>query len=411
MANRLKMAKANAILLLWQRGWSSRRIAREVGIHRGTVARYVRAAEAEAKPAKVTHANPGTPSHCEPFRQVILEKVERGISYAQDNALKGRVFSSLAEENRHLATWERQVADHRIHGTTRKQVRQVFQEVERPALLPLPPERFPFFHEAQRVVHRDGHIEVERAYYSVPPEYLGHTVWVRWDSRLVRLFNERLEQIAVHVKREQGRFSTDPAHIASEKISAVERGATWLLKRASLIGRHAAQWAEAMLEARGIQGVRVLQGLVHLARKHPCDAIEKACESALSHGIFRLQGLRALLKEPTTQEQFLEEHRVIRPMAHYGWFVRVSFREEEKQEEENAFIALEADGREEKREGTQAARAFPAVRLPASALGPACACDAQAGGAPSSEPAPDSVVQPQTMIDEEGDAHREHHTG
>ena len=75
-------------------------------------------------------------------------------------------------------------------------------------------ERFPCFHEARRIVHRDGHVEVDRAYYSVPPEYLARRVWVRWDARLVRIFNDRLEQIAVHVKHEPGRFSTQPQHIA-----------------------------------------------------------------------------------------------------------------------------------------------------------------------------------------------------
>ena len=67
----------------------------------------------------------------------------------------------------------------------------------------------------------------------------------------------------MHVKREPRRFSTDPAHIASEKISRVERGAGWLLKRAVLIGDHTGRWAKAVLEARGIQGVRVLHGLRH----------------------------------------------------------------------------------------------------------------------------------------------------
>jgi hypothetical protein len=246
----------------------------------------------------------------------------------KSNALKGRTFGSLAEENTHLAHWERQVADHRIHGTTRQQVGAVFEAVEKPALLALPPERFPHFHEAQRKVHRDGHIEVGKAYYSVPPEYLGHTLWVRWDSRLVRVFNDRFEQLAVHARREKGRFSTDPVHISSKKISAIEQGATSLLKRAARIGPRTAHWAEAMLDARGIQGVRVLQGLLALARKHPCDAIERACQSALSHGAFRLQSLRRLLKNPTTQEQFLEDHRIIRPLSQYGAIVQAAFKED-----------------------------------------------------------------------------------
>ena len=89
-------------------------------------------------------------------------KVERGVAYAQDNALKGRTFDSLAGQNRFLLDWETSVADTRIHGTTRKQAGQVFTEVERSTLLPLPVDRFPCFQEAQRKVNRDGHVEVAR---------------------------------------------------------------------------------------------------------------------------------------------------------------------------------------------------------------------------------------------------------
>jgi hypothetical protein len=90
-------------------------------------------------------------------------KVESGVKYVKNNALKGRTFSSLAEQREFLVRWERDVADTRIHGTTRKQVRKMFEEVERPALKPLPREPFPFYHEGRRKVHRDGHVEVDRA--------------------------------------------------------------------------------------------------------------------------------------------------------------------------------------------------------------------------------------------------------
>ena len=65
------------------------------------------------------------------------------------------------------------MADTRIHGTTRQHVGQVFREVEQPALAAVAAERFAMFQEAQRKVSRDGHVEVAKAYYSVPPEYLG----------------------------------------------------------------------------------------------------------------------------------------------------------------------------------------------------------------------------------------------
>lgn len=82
------------------------------------------------------------------------------------------------------------MADVRSHGTTRQQVAVRFAQ-ERTSLLPLPPGLFPCFQEGQRTVHRDSYVEVDKAYYTVPPEYIGRVVWVRWDSREVRVFNSR----------------------------------------------------------------------------------------------------------------------------------------------------------------------------------------------------------------------------
>jgi transposase len=281
---------------------------------------------------------PKIQSFCEHYGVTILPtksrtprhkgKIESGVGYVQDNGLKAHRFTSLERENNHLAQWEASVADTRIHGTIRKQVGKLFTEVERGALQRLPLERFPFFHEKQRIVHRDGHVEVAKAYYSVPPEYLGHTLWVRWDLRLVRVFNGRLEQIAVHVRQEPGRFSTQDQHIAAEKRSGVERGAVWLLGRVRLIGEHAARWAENMLKTRGIEGVRVLQGLLSLTHRHDAAAIERACDVAFSHGAYRLRAIRQLLKRDAPAQEtfdFLQEHPIIRSLSEYGKLVATSF--------------------------------------------------------------------------------------
>jgi transposase len=282
--------------------------------------------------------NPKVQSFCEHYGCVILPtkprmprhkgKVESGVNYVQENGLKGHGFTSLEQENEHLLQWETSVADTRIHGTIRKQVGKLFHEVERRTLQPLPVERFPFFHEGQRTVHRDGHVEVAKAYYSAPPEYRGHELWVRWDLRLVRIFNHRMEQIAVHVRQEPGRFSTLPEHIHRQKRSGVERGAVYLLSRARLVGEHTARWAEAMIQARGIEGVRVLQGLLALSKRHDAESLERACEVAFSHGAWRLKTIRQLLQRTAPEQEtfdFLNEHPIIRPLSDYGKLVSTSF--------------------------------------------------------------------------------------
>jgi len=258
-------------------------------------------------------------------------KIERGIGYVKDNGLKGHAFTDLAEQNRHLSEWEKGVADTRIHGTTRRQVGQVFEEAERSTLLPLPAERFPFFHEALRIVQRDGHVAVAKAYYSVPPEYVGRQVWARWDAHLVKVFNHRREQIAVHARQELGRFATAQAHIHRHKTTLVERGTVYLLRQAALLGPEVAGWSQAMLQARGVEGVRVLVGLLALARRHPGLDLNPACQIALSHQAYRLRAIRELLQEPDaggeqTSFEFLESHPIIRELHEYDALVRDALR-------------------------------------------------------------------------------------
>ena len=112
--------------------------------------------------------NPKLRAFCEHYGTALLPtkpamprhkgKVEAGVKYAQANALKGRTFGSLAQQNAFWAEWERTVADTRLHGTIRQQVGTYFTQIEQPALRPLPASLFPCFEEAPRKVHRDGHV-------------------------------------------------------------------------------------------------------------------------------------------------------------------------------------------------------------------------------------------------------------
>lgn len=246
-------------------------------------------------------------------------KVEAGVKYAQNNAVKGRSFESLTAQNLFLSDWEKNVADTRIHGTTRRQVGKLFEEVERPTLQPLPAGLFPVFEEALRSVHRDGYVEFKKAYYSAPPEYVGRQVWVRQEARLLRLYNTRREQIALHALAEPGKFTTDLTHLHSRKRHIIERGADYLLDRCRVIGPLTGTWAQAMHQRRGPQSLRVMQGLLQLAEKHPAPELEKAASLATHHGAWRLRDLKRLLELPgnIVQMDFLETHPLIRSLEAY----------------------------------------------------------------------------------------------
>jgi len=161
----------------------------------------------------------------------------------------------------------------------------------------------------------------------VPPEYVGRQVWARWEPRLVRIFNQRWEQIALHARHEPGKFATDPAHLHDHKRTLIERGAEWLLDRARLIGKYSGAWAESMFAQGAPQGLRVLHGLLALAEKHPAAALERSCQQAIHHGAWRWRDLKELLArtEPPAQLTFLETHPLIRDLEAYQKLVPACF--------------------------------------------------------------------------------------
>jgi len=257
---------------------------------------------------------------CRPCKPQHKGKVERGVGYVRTNALKGRRFKSLSEENLFLKQWETQVADKRIHGTTRKQVEACFEQ-ERPHLQPLPDSLFPSFQEARRNVHRDSYVEVARAFYEVPAELVGHQVWVRWDSRCVRIFNQRMEQVQIHTRVEAGQFSRVLG--AGGLHAPVISSCRYWISRAAVLGEECGQWAQAAFDARGAQALRSIMGLCGLIKQHSATAINTACAKALKAGTHRFKDLRRLLGQQAEQKLFgfADNHPLIRDLTVYSNFI------------------------------------------------------------------------------------------
>jgi hypothetical protein len=142
--------------------------------------------------------------------------------------------------------------------------------------------------------------------------------------------------VAVHAKAEPGRFRTAAEHIPTEKVSAVERGTSAMLRQIATIGPQTQQWAEATTQARGVEAVRVLVGLKALAGKHSTAALEQACQTALTYGAYRLRTIRQLLQrqaDPQEQFGFIEEHPIIRPLSDYSLDSLHQFRRERTHDE------------------------------------------------------------------------------
>ena len=115
---------------------------------------------------------------CAPFRARTKGKTENGVGYVKKNAIAGHAFESWAALEAHLARWQREVADVRIHGTTGVAPRERF-ELERGHLRPIE-GIVPFvqMRELVRRVNAEGCIELDTNAYSVPWRLISETVTV-----------------------------------------------------------------------------------------------------------------------------------------------------------------------------------------------------------------------------------------
>ncbi len=159
-------------------------------------------------------------------------KVESAVKAGQDK-MRGLRFESLDAAQAYLDRWESNWADTRIHGTTKRQVAAMFAE-ETPTLLPLPITGFAYYEFGKRVVHLDGCVEVQRAYYGTPPGWVGREVHVQWDTRRVRILDPRSsELLREHLRERPGRHRVDPRDAPVK----APPGLAGLRKRALVIGR------------------------------------------------------------------------------------------------------------------------------------------------------------------------------
>jgi len=219
-------------------------------------------------------------------------KVESSVAHAKKTPLKGLRFESLEEAQTYLDRWEERWADTRIHGTTKRQVAAMFAE-EQPALLPLPIEPFRYYQYGERTVHLDGCVEVEAAYYSAPPGWIGRRVHVQWNDSQVRLLEPRSGQLLrEHLRQQRGRHRIDEKDQTIRKPLSTER----LLHRAETTGPHIGALCQLIYRNQGQMAVRRILGVLALVKKYGVASADDACALALETGACEYRFVRRYLE-------------------------------------------------------------------------------------------------------------------
>jgi hypothetical protein len=209
-------------------------------------------------------------------------RVERAVQYVRGSFFAGESFpGGLPAAQRAAEEWCTGRAGRRIHRTTRCRPAELFAAEEAPRLLPAPVFGYDLPVYARPKVHRDHHIEVARALYSVPGALIGQHVDVRADSKLVRVYH-RGQLVKTHPRQRPGKRSTDPADLPAHTSAYAMRDIGYLQRLADDAGPAIGAYAAAVLDhPLPWTKMRQVYALLGLVRKWGPARVEAACHRAL----------------------------------------------------------------------------------------------------------------------------------
>jgi len=208
--------------------------------------------------------------------------VESGVKYVKRNFLPLRTFRDLTDLNAQARAWVMSEAGERVHGTTRVAPLTLFA-LERPMLQALPAVA-PDLGTWHRVtVHRDCHVQFERALYSVPFTLVGKVLWLRATDVAVSVF-EDYRHVTTHLRaRHAGERRTVHDHLPPQAQAFFAHDRDWCLAQAERVGPACAALVARLLGDRIVERLRAAQGVLRLAERYGAARCEAACARALAH--------------------------------------------------------------------------------------------------------------------------------
>ena len=249
-------------------------------------------------------------------------KVEVGVQIAQRwilAILRRQTFTSIAEIN-HQIKILLDGLNHRImkhFGTSR---RQLFDEIEREALKPLPSERFSIPTWKIAKVNIDYHVELDRHYYSVPNRFVGKSVDIKATNSIVEIF-EGGKRIALHSRffGGPGRHTTIDEHMPRAHKAHAEWNPERILQWAEELGQYTAELCRRIMESRTHpeHGFRSCLGILRLGKSYDSDRLNKACEMAIGMKSLRYKTIQDILRSGSDRKVCILKTATPSPIAHH----------------------------------------------------------------------------------------------
>jgi transposase len=237
-------------------------------------------------------------------------KAENGVLHVQRRilaALRHHTFFSLSELNAAIAEELEKLNAKPMQGVGKSR-QELFVEIDRPALKPLPATRFEIYTWKKAKVNIDYHIAVDHNFYSVPYTLIHKEVEVQLTGACVEILH-RGKRVASHPRSYgQGDFSTLEQHRPHEHKKYLEWTPERMRQWGQSIGEHTATLMEAIIDSQlqPEHGFRRCLGILRLAKAYSPERLESACQLALQIGALRYQSIKSILKNNLEQATTLE---------------------------------------------------------------------------------------------------------
>lgn len=242
----------------------------------------------------VDPADPRSPTH--------KPNVENAVKYIQTDFLsriRKRRFTSLIDLNGELHTWLKSANEKKIKG--RGESRSFFFKREKLHPLPLSPYQIFSFKKAK--VHPDCHFQHQKNYYSIPHQYVGKEIDVKFNDKTIHAyFNGNL--IATHpTLKGTHHWSTNHAHFPEKKYVDLNYHLLKAQKEAEKVGENTSVLINRLLkESRHpLKVLRKIQGILRLSKKYSQEIMEYACEQALEFNRFNYDNINRFAKNYSTK--------------------------------------------------------------------------------------------------------------
>jgi len=255
-----------------------------------------------------------------PYHPRDKSKAEVGVQVVQRwvlAALRKRQFFSLAELNEAILELVVKLNDRPFRKMSGSRA-ELYRLIDRPALQPLPVERFVYAEWKKARVNLDYHVEADQHYYSTPYQLVGKEVDVRSTSGTVEIFYQG-KRVASHLRSRQAhRATTDAGHRPKSHQHYLEWTPTRIIEWAGKIGPFTARLVEGILMSKPHPeiGYRSALGVIRLERSYGAERLEAASTRAVRLKLYRFQSVKSMLKSGQDKDPLPELVPIPFPVQH-----------------------------------------------------------------------------------------------